>query len=208
MNRPAGLRERKKQATRTALADAALRLCVEHGVEAVTVEQVARDAGVSLRTFFNYFSSKEEAIVAGDAATAEALVRAFAGRPPAEPVLEALRRALVEIVADCVDRAQAEQLRALRRAPSLLPHQMAAFHAQERALAGAVAERMGVEPGSDLFPNLLAATVMTALRVVVAWWLDAGDGRPLADLVETAVDQLDAGFARQASQATGRRCTP
>jgi AcrR family transcriptional regulator len=139
MDRPTGLRERKKRATRDALADAALRLCVEHGVEQVTVEQVATDAGVSLRTFFNYFSSKEEAVVAGDVATAAAFVTAFAKRPLDEPVIEALRRALLETVADHLDRARAAQLQALRRTPSLLPHQIAAYAAQERGLAGAVA---------------------------------------------------------------------
>lgn len=99
-----GLRERKKLATRTALADAALRLCVEHGLDGVTVEQVANEAGVSVRTFFNYFSSKEEAVVAGDVATAAAFVEAFAGRPAEEPVLRALHAALIEIVPDRIDR--------------------------------------------------------------------------------------------------------
>ncbi len=208
VTRPAGLRERKKLATRTALADAALRLCVERGLDGVTVEQVAHDAGVSLRTFFNYFSSKEEAVVAGDVATAEAFVRAFADRPAAEPVLEALRQALVETVPARIDRVKVEQLRALRRTPSLLPHQMAAFHAQEKALAVAVAGRVGVDPERDLYPAMCAAAVMATLRVVVTWWLDAGDRRPLADLIGVLVDRLDAGFSRQASQATGRLCTP
>ncbi|MBW4721920.1 TetR/AcrR family transcriptional regulator [Saccharothrix obliqua] len=196
MTRPVGLRERKKLATRAALADAALRLCVEHGVDGVTVEQVARAAGVSLRTFFNYFSSKEEAVVAGDVATAEAFVRAFAQRPPEEPVLEALRRALGEVLPDRVDRTKLEQLRVLRRTPALLPHLMAAFHAQEKALAVAIARRVGVDPDADLYPLMCAAAVMATLRVVVAWWLDAGDRRPPTGLIDIMVDRLDAGFAR------------
>jgi hypothetical protein len=99
-------REGKKLelATRTALADSALRLSVERGIESVTVEQIAVDAGVSLRTFFNYFSSKEEAIVAGDLATAGQLVTAFSRRPASEPVLEALRQAVLDIVPEQIDR--------------------------------------------------------------------------------------------------------
>ncbi|WP_433262028.1 TetR/AcrR family transcriptional regulator [Actinosynnema sp. CS-041913] len=196
MERPAGLRERKKLATRKALADAALRLCVERGVDGVTVEEVAHDAGVSLRTFFNYFSSKEEAVVAGDVATAEAFVQEFAGRPDDEPVLEALRRALVEIVPERIDRAKLGQLRVLRQTPSLLPHLLAAFHAQERALAVAVARRVGVDPDTDVYPHMFAATAMATLRAVVTWWLDTGDRRPLADLIGIMIDRLDAGFAR------------
>ena len=75
-----GRRERKKQATRAALSGAAVRLSLEHGVEHVTVEQIADDADVSLRTFFNYFSSKEEAVVAGDAARGDVLVERFRAR--------------------------------------------------------------------------------------------------------------------------------
>jgi len=198
MDRPGGLRERKKRATRTALADAALRLCVERGFDGVTVEQVAADAGVSLRTFFNYFSSKEEAVVAGDVATAAAFVEAFTRRPAAEPVLEALRLALVEITADHLDRDRAAQLRALRRTPSLLPHQIAAYTAQERALAAAVARRVGVEPDADVYPRMFAAAVMGTIRVILELWLDADD-RPdeehgLADLIDVMVARLAKGF--------------
>ncbi|MFD7658635.1 TetR family transcriptional regulator [Actinosynnema sp. NPDC059797] len=193
-----GLRERKKQATRAALADAALRLCVAHGLDGVTVEQVANEAGVSLRTFFNYFSSKEEAVVAGDVATATAFVRAFVERPAAEPVLDALRRALVEVVPEHVDQGKVAQLRALRGTPALLPHQIAAFAAQERELAAAVAARVGLDPDSDLYPALLAATVMATLRVVVGRWLDTTDPPRLVDLVDALVDRLRTGFAEPA----------
>jgi AcrR family transcriptional regulator len=187
-----GLRERKKQATRAALADAALRLCVERGVDGVTVEQVATDAGVSLRTFFNYFSSKEEAIVEGDVATAAAFVAAFTRRPAAEPVLDALRAALLESVRP--DRERAAQLRALRRTPALLSHQIAAWSAQERDLAAAIATRVGVDPAADPYPLLLAAAVMATVRVAVEWWLDDHDNRSLPDLVEVVLGRLAVGF--------------
>ncbi|NUT47127.1 MAG: TetR family transcriptional regulator [Saccharothrix sp.] len=190
-----GLRERKKLATRTALADAALRLCVAHGLDGVTVEQVANEAGVSLRTFFNYFSSKEEAVVAGDSATAAAFVQAFADRPADEPVLQALHTALVDIVPDRIDPERVAQLRVLRRTPALLPHQIAAFAAQERELTTAVATRVGVDPTADLYPVMLAAAVMATLRVVVGWWLDAAERPELSDLIGVMVERLDVGFA-------------
>ena len=190
-----GLRERKKLATRTALADAALRLCVANGLDGVTVEQVANEAGVSLRTFFNYFSSKEEAVVAGDVATAAAFVQAFAGRPEGEPVLTALHAALVDVVPDRIDPERVAQLRALRRTPALLPHQIAAFAVQERELAAAVAARVDLDPATDLYPAMFAATVMATLRVVVGWWLDAAERPELSELIGVMIDRLGAGFA-------------
>ena len=61
---PSGLRERKKVATRHALGVAAMRLAIERGLENVLVEDIAEAAGVSTRTFNNYFASKYEAICA------------------------------------------------------------------------------------------------------------------------------------------------
>lgn len=195
-----GRRERKKRATRTALSEAALRLSVERGVDNVTVEQIADAADVSLRTFFNYFSSKEEAVVAGDVATAESIVEVFRERPAGESVLEALRHAVQAVVRDhYADRDRAEQIRALRLTPSLLPHHLAAFVDQERALAAAVAQRAGSDVDRDVYPALVAATAMAGLRVAVQRWItEPAPGRhrvSLAELVDGVITQLAAGLA-------------
>jgi len=197
-----GRREQKKQATRTALSQAALRLSVEHGVDNVTVEQIAGEADVSLRTFFNYFSSKEEAVVAGDAATAESLVEVFRARPAAESVLDALRHAVLWVVDEdgYSDRDRVAQMRALRRTPSLLPHQLAAFVAQEQALAAAVAERVGSGVHRDLYAALVAASAMAGLRVAVQHWLEEPEagagpaGASLPELADGVIAQLAAGL--------------
>src|SRR6201995_5853763 len=67
-----GLRERKKRATGEALHDAAMRLTLERGLEHLTVEEISAAAGVSPRTFFNYFPGKEQAIVGDDLFAADA----------------------------------------------------------------------------------------------------------------------------------------
>jgi AcrR family transcriptional regulator len=194
-----GRRERKKRATRAALSAAALRLSIERGIANVTVEQIADEADVSLRTFFNYFSSKEEAIVAGDVATAESLVDVFRGRPAGEPVLEALRHAVLAVLDEDSYRDRVQRMQALRRTPSLLPHQLAAFVAQERALSAAVADRVGCHVDQDLYPALVAASAMAGLRVAVQRWLGEpspeGERPSLRELIMGVIDQLAAGLA-------------
>ena len=194
-----GLRERKKAATREALGDAAWSLCVEHGLDGVTVEQIARAAGVSLRTFFNYFSSKEEAIVAGDTATAMAFLHEFAARPLDEPVLVALREALHSIYLLHVDLNRLRQLRELRRNPALMPYFLAAYSAREQELAAAIAVRCGIDPEFDPYPAVAASTILATMRAVVLWWLEtpqAWERYTPAELVRKMIDQLGAGFTR------------
>ena len=81
---PPGLRERKKAATRAALHEAAVRLAAEHGFDRLTVEAIADAAGVSRRTFSNYFSGKEEALFHGDAERLRRLLELLAEQPADE----------------------------------------------------------------------------------------------------------------------------
>lgn len=194
-----GLRERKKAATRAALGDAAWSLCVEHGYDGVTVEQIARAAGVSLRTFFNYFSSKEEAVMAGDKQTAETFVREFAARPREEPVLVALREALRSMYPAHVDLERLRASRELRRHPALLPHVFAAYSAREQELTAVIADRCGLDASVDPYPAVTASTILATLRAVVQWWLDtptASARYTVAELIGKMIDQLGAGFTR------------
>ncbi|MGJ6967207.1 TetR/AcrR family transcriptional regulator [Streptosporangium sp. G11] len=198
-----GRRERKKLATRAAVREAALRLGLRHGVENVTVEQIATEADIALRTFFNYFSSKEEAVVAVVAAGCEALTAEFRARPRTESMLWALRQAVLAVV-DHDDETSRDYIRAARlisRTPSLLPHQLALLVSQEKALAEAIAERLrsGADPApSGIYPALCAATALTALRVVLSRWLEHADGldeTPPMDILRQEIDQAIADLA-------------
>lgn len=199
-----GIRERKKLATRTAVRDAALRLAVRHGVEHVTVEQIAAEADIALRTFFNHFPSKEHAIVAASAAGADALVAAFRARPPGESVLRAVGAAVVEVLerTDAASRDHLRALRLIRTAPSLVPHQLAILAAQEKALAAAITERLGPDPQPPIYPALCAAAALAALRVVLDRWLDSwpDPAAPPIDAlradVDAALGELAAGLDR------------
>src|SRR6476659_2800659 len=90
MQEATGLRERKKAETRTALSQAVLRLALERGLDAVTADDIAAAANVSVRTFHNYFGTKEEALVAAWRSEFQVHVDALRDRPTGEPILVSL----------------------------------------------------------------------------------------------------------------------
>ncbi|EYR63085.1 hypothetical protein N866_03045 [Actinotalea ferrariae CF5-4] len=185
-----GLRERKKRLTRHTLRMAALSLVAERGLDAVTAEDVAAAADVSPRTFFNYFASKEEALVGNDPALVAFLRESLVARPAHEEPLVALRAAFLAY-ADGVrfDREMWRlRLLVIERNPSLLPALMGATAELERVLAEAVAERIGAPP-TDPYPALVVAAATSAVRTATRHW-GAGDSGP--DLVEVIVDVFDA----------------
>lgn len=201
-----GLRERKKRRTRHALGAAALELAVAHGLAEVTVEQIAEAAEVSPRTFFNYFSSKEEAVVAADVERARAMGERLAARPADEPVLDSVRAVMRETLGGAGPRQREwiRQVRLVRANPALVPHQLAADAAIEQRLAAVLAERTGLGD-DDLYPALTATAVMAATRVATTRWL-SGEGR--ADLVaciDEALDLLAAGLGHP--PAPGHACS-
>jgi AcrR family transcriptional regulator len=159
-----GLRERKKTATREALSAAALRLALEHGPENVRVDDIAEAAGVSPRTYNNYFSSREQAIVA--AITAERALRvgaALRARPAGEPLAEAVTEAIVEQYSQ---EPTGDALTLITSTPSIQAQFAASVAAIEQPLAAAIAARIG----DDLAARVLAAAVSAAARIAVQQW--------------------------------------
>ncbi|MEV5187526.1 TetR/AcrR family transcriptional regulator [Streptomyces werraensis] len=146
-----GLRERKKRATRAALAEAAVRLAAERGADQVTVEAISAAAGVSVRTFFNYFDSRDDAFVVVDADAGERVRQAFLAAPPELPPLEALREALAAELREAERQHELWSLhaRVLRSAPHLLVRNLGAQMADESGLAEAIARRIRAGNGPD-----------------------------------------------------------
>jgi AcrR family transcriptional regulator len=181
-----GLRERKKLATREALCDAAVRLALVHGAENVRVPDIAAEAGVSPRTFNNYFSSVPEAICAMVAEQMLRLPVLFRERPVTEPLAEAITSAIVEVHASHV--YEKEIIRLIITSPLLRGEFFKTIVARENALADAIAERVGSPPG-DLFPHILASSYFSATRVVTHRWLHDDDVDFLA-VLRTAIDLI------------------
>ncbi len=190
-----GLRERKKRATRRALRLAALRLVAERGLEHVTTDEIAAVADVSPRTFFNYFASKEDALVGNDPEVARRVADALAARPAGEPPVAALRAVFVAQAGDVVLDQDIWTLRAqvVRTTPQLVPAMIAASAELERAIAAGVAARTGADP-QDLYPALVAAVAAAAARTAVRHCGAHGFARPLAEEFADVFDALAAGL--------------
>jgi AcrR family transcriptional regulator len=190
-------RARKKLETWRALAHAARELTAARGLEAVTVEDIADAADVSVRTFFNYFSCKEEAIVGLEPELLAALGADLEARPAEEGPLAALVAVLLSDTEELPDVARRWVLRAelVRRYPSLLPRHMAGLVELERTLVHALARRLDVDPARDPYPTVLVASVIGVLRSTMAWWHDGEPPVSLADALRRALTQVARGVA-------------
>lgn len=208
---PAGLRERKKEQTRTALSWAAIRLAVERGLENVRVEDIAAEVGVSSRTFNNYFASKAEAIAGRHLDRTRKIGEELRARPADEPLWDSLAAAVVtqfaprqvtdtETATEPRDEQWIAGIRLMVTEPALQHELLRVSSAGEAALAEAVAERTGTDVEQDLYPWLVAGAVGVAIRTCTQQWM-RGDRRvPIVPLLRDALHQLAAGLPSPGSR--------
>jgi AcrR family transcriptional regulator len=191
-----GLRERKKLATRLALHESALRLVAERGLEHVSVDDIAARADVSPRTFFNYFPSKDDAVLGLDPDAVQRQVRQFVDRPAGESPVEALRAVAMGQAEEMAGETELWPLRltVIDAHPALIGRLAAVFGESERVLAEAIAERSGTRVGLDVYPTLLAGVAGVAMRTSLHRWYATDFTASLPDLVDEAWDAIAAGL--------------
>jgi AcrR family transcriptional regulator len=186
------LRERKKAATRNELMTVALRLFEAQGFDNTTVEEIAAAAEVAPRTFFRYFPAKVDVLFA-DHEQVVALIRdTLATRPPDEPIIDALRRAVVE----GVEQVVADPSLFLTR--SRLAARVAAADARSRHLdadyedviAAAVAATRHTDPATDVYARVVARAAWGANRAAREVWVASDARRDPRQLVNEAFDVL------------------
>ncbi|WP_033822717.1 TetR/AcrR family transcriptional regulator [Kitasatospora sp. MBT63] len=161
----AGRRERKKAATRRAIADTAVRLFLERGYEQVGVREIAEGADVSVSTLFNYFPEGKEALVFDeDARNEAALVGAVTDRPSGRTIPQALRAHLAAFVdsAHTRDPRFADFERLVNDTPALREHSRTMWLRHEHALARALADQTG-RPHDDVICAAYARFTLESL---------------------------------------------
>lgn len=158
-----GLRERKKQQTREALARAGIELFVQRGYDATTLAEIAEAAGVSTRTIFAYFPSKEDILFASFQTMREALARALSERPGGKDALTTLREFI------CFGHTKTELDRKLEQIigsnETLRSHKRARISQLQDLLAAAIADDLGARP-DDFRAQVAAASLTAAFEVL------------------------------------------
>jgi AcrR family transcriptional regulator len=196
-----GLRERKKADTRRALSDAALKLAFEHGLDDVTREAIARLAGVSLRTFNNYFAGKHEALAFRLTERMRRNIVSFRARPVDEPLWTSITEALVgsmeEDMGDITaavrapDRSELAEIRKLLMNPEIRD-------AVPRDLmddwVNAIAERTGTDPERDMYPRLVAAVVRAVGDTAMEAYARSEPPVAITELLRSGFVAVAAGF--------------
>ncbi|MGY2888656.1 AcrR family transcriptional regulator [Bradyrhizobium sp. USDA 4524] len=177
----AGLRARKRQETRERLTKAAMMLFLERGFEATTLDDIVAAADVSRRTFFHYFASKEDVVLAWQEDGTAALIAAVAARPATESMLQAAENAIADMVKQIDPREAVALARLKRDNPALQARDQAKYERLERELANALLKRANHK--NDRMKARLVAMITTgAMRVGSELWADDG-AREKPDLV-------------------------
>ncbi|OBG41540.1 TetR/AcrR family transcriptional regulator [Mycobacterium sp. E3198] len=209
-DQPPGLRERKKADTRRALSDAALNLAFERGLDNVTRDEIAGLAGVSLRTFNNYFAGKYEALAYRQTERMRRGIAALRRRPSDEPLWTALEHAVLEPLEEdfgdfygaesqVPSRRELVELRKLMMNPQVrnaLPQRLFDEWLE------VVAERTGTDPQHDLYPRLVVAVVRAIGDAAAETYVRAEPPVAITDLIRDGFAAVRAGLPEAVKELT------
>ncbi|WP_432958378.1 TetR/AcrR family transcriptional regulator [Micromonospora haikouensis] len=180
------LRDRARRAVRAEIVDAALGVFLSQGFEATTVEEIAQAAGISRRSYFRYFASKEEVLSEALASTSGAIAEALAQRPLGESPWDALRRAFDPLLEQAGRDPNAKALgRLMLERPSLQQCKDAAWQSE---IAAALKPRLPADGGdASLRAQALAASAIACLHAAQAQWLSPDEHADLGALLDTSM---------------------
>lgn len=188
----AAIHERKRQAVRSYLSEVALRLLTDRDFESVTVDEITTAAGLSRRSFFRYFASKEDVVLQFLDQMAERLRDAIAARPPEESPLAAVHAALRPQVAAYVadaDRTLAV-VRLLQRSPALRARELESRQRMRELVAEAIGLRLGLDHRIDMRPRLLAGVALVPFDVAITTWVEGRAGEDVHAILDAAIAGL------------------
>ncbi|MCW6009104.1 TetR family transcriptional regulator [Micromonospora sp. CPCC 205371] len=191
---PIPVRERTRRAMRAELTLLAQDLFAEKGYDQTTIDDLVAAAGMSKRTFFRYFTSKEDLVLGKYELLADRLIEALAARPHDEPVWESLRRAF-DVIVEYFDGEQnlprtLAMEKIIRGNPALGAGELERISRAQQQLADLVRERTGLHSPADPAPAAIAGAALSCLLAAKTTWIATGQSRPLAELLDEAMAAL------------------
>ncbi len=184
-----GLRERTRRAVQAEIGEAAMRLFLASGFDAVTMDQIAREAGISRRSLFRYFGTKEDIVLGNLADMGRAVGHMLRSRPADEPPWAALRAAFEVFVTDPAyspDFAFAIGRR-VHGTPSLRARRLEKQLLWLDLLVPEIRRRLAGDDDAELRAHAIVAAALACLDTATEMWIRRdGEGR-IEDLYDEAV---------------------
>jgi len=194
--RPIPMRERTRRLAQTELTAVAQDLFLEHGYEQTTVDQIAAAAGMSKRTFFRYFPSKDDLVIGKYDLFGDRMADALDARPDDEPVWESLRRVFdiaLDYVQDDHQRARNDAMEAIvRSTPQLYAGYLEKLQRVQQLLIGRVAARIGSGEAADGDPRAAAivGAAFACMQAARASWFASDQSGTFDQMLDNAMGAL------------------
>ncbi len=195
MTEDMGLRERKKRERRRCIEEVALDLFEEHGFDGTTIDDIAAGADIAPRTFFYYFDTKEDVVLADYASRLDRIIDVLRARAAAEPPWAALQASFVTVAADYETRRDdlIRRFTIMAAHPPVSARSLQLQAGWEDALTDVLIERAG--PDADrLESRLLASAALACMRSSLRHWLLTGQATALPDLFDACFERLATGL--------------
>ncbi len=196
MTHELGLRERKKQERRRCIEDAAIGLFEARGFDGTTIEEIAVAADIAPRTFFYYFPTKEDVVLADYAARLERIIDTLGRRPSSEAPWASLQASFITVAAD-YEASRDDLIRRftiMAAHPSVYARSLQLQSGWEDALTEALTKRAG-DHIEDFESRLLASTALACMRSSLRHWALTGHRTALPDLIGSCFDRLSKGLS-------------
>ncbi|QKJ88200.1 TetR family transcriptional regulator [Paramixta manurensis] len=184
-----GLRERKRRARHERIITVALELFLANGFEATTLDAIAEAADISRRTFFHYFSSKEEIVTALESGSTEAFKTELLAISPETPPLDAVYATLIKITSSYSLEEATALDRLMHSTDTLLARKQANYIRQEQALFTALTEKWP-DPARRMELRLVAMMGIGAMRISAECWSEEQRKKPFEYYLNAVFKQL------------------
>lgn len=188
---PEGLRERKRRETGVRITEAGISLFLERGYEATTLDDIAERAGISRRSFFSYFKSKDDILLSLQSGMGDTLAAALQAESAQKPPLQAMRDAAIRASAHIPADEMLAMDRLMRSSASVMARKQASYVQHELTVFAALRQKWP-DPQRETSLRLVAMLSIGAIRLALEGLSRENGKRTIGDLLIEQFDALQA----------------